>query len=145
MACRTRRIAKHALRRRMDRLREDATPSSLPSPEAMLAANELGKIIHDALDHLKPIYGGVLRKRFGLDDDGDEYTLDEVANELGRTRERVRQIETRALHTLLLHHGHRLRCFVPRAEEAYERQMSQVRADVIRRSAAHGCSARSGG
>lgn len=125
----------------MDRLREDVTPSPLPSPEAMFAADEMGDILCNALDRLAPPYSFVLRKRFGLDSDGDECTLDEVADALGRTRERARQIEKKALHLLLLHHGHRLRFFVPRAEDAYERQMAEVRADVIRRSAAQGCGA----
>ena len=136
-----RRLARRALRQRMDRLREDTTPSPLPSPEAMFAADELGDILTDALDRLAPSYSFVLRKRFGLDSDGDECTLDEVAVALGCTRERARQIEEKALHLLLLHHGRRLRCFVPRAEDVYERQMAQVRADVIRRSATHGCGA----
>ncbi len=129
----------------MDRLREDVTPSYLPTPEALLSADERDNILGDALDRLPPTYAFVLRKRFGLDDDEGECTLDEVASSLGRTRERVRQIEERALRILLLRHGHRLRVFVPRADEAYERKMDAIRMEATRRSAAHGCAARSGG
>ena len=38
--------------------------------------------------------------RFGID--GDEYTLEEVGAEFELTRERIRQIETKALKKLLL-------------------------------------------
>jgi RNA polymerase primary sigma factor len=41
----------------------------------------------------------VLRLRFGLLD-GQERTLGEIGKRLGVTRERIRQIETRALHKL---------------------------------------------
>ncbi len=38
----------------------------------------------------------VIKLRYGLDDDEDERTLEEVSKVLGVTRERVRQIEDRA-------------------------------------------------
>ena len=42
---------------------------------------------------------GILRLRFGLDD-GNPYTLEEVGQKFGLTRERIRQIEGRALRRL---------------------------------------------
>jgi RNA polymerase primary sigma factor len=49
----------------------------------------------DALDERK---ARILRMRFGLD--GPEYTLKEVGEVLGITRERVRQLEGEALNEL---------------------------------------------
>ena len=41
----------------------------------------------------------MLRLRFGLND-GNEYTLEEVGQKFGVTRERIRQIEAKALRKL---------------------------------------------
>lgn len=54
--------------------------------------NELRRAV-DALDERQ---ARVLRLRFGLDN-GEPQTLDQVGAGLGITRERVRQLETRAL------------------------------------------------
>jgi len=48
---------------------------------------------------LDPREATILRYRFGLDG-GPERTLEEVGEKFGVTRERVRQIETRALREL---------------------------------------------
>jgi RNA polymerase primary sigma factor len=53
----------------------------------------------DALDHLNPRMQRVLALRFGLED-GKPQTLEEVGAGLGITRERVRQLEARALREL---------------------------------------------
>ena len=53
----------------------------------------------DALDQLHDQERRVVELRFGLDGEGTR-TLDEVSAELGCTRERVRQVEGRALSTL---------------------------------------------
>ncbi|HEY8375216.1 MAG TPA: sigma factor-like helix-turn-helix DNA-binding protein [Nannocystis sp.] len=39
----------------------------------------------------------ILRKRFGLDDDGDELTLKQIGEQYALSRERIRQIQERAL------------------------------------------------
>jgi RNA polymerase primary sigma factor len=52
-----------------------------------------------ALDSLAPVEGEVIRHRYGLDG-GEPQTLDEIGRALGRTRERVRQIERKALDKL---------------------------------------------
>jgi RNA polymerase primary sigma factor len=54
-----------------------------------------------ALDQLNPRMRRVLSLRFGLDG-GHPQTLEEVGTQLGITRERVRQLETRALRELRL-------------------------------------------
>ena len=51
------------------------------------------------LDSLEGREERVLRLRFGLDD-GRPRTLEEVGNEFGLTRERIRQIESHALRKL---------------------------------------------
>jgi len=51
------------------------------------------------LDTLTPREEMVLRLRYGLDD-GHPRTLEEVGKEFGVTRERIRQIEAKALRKL---------------------------------------------
>ena len=51
------------------------------------------------LDSLPPREARILRMRFGLEN-GKVYTLEEVGQKFGLTRERIRQIETKALRRL---------------------------------------------
>jgi RNA polymerase primary sigma factor len=53
----------------------------------------------DALDTLTPREAKVLRLRFGIEMDTD-HTLDEVGKQFNVTRERIRQIEAKALRKL---------------------------------------------
>jgi RNA polymerase primary sigma factor len=53
----------------------------------------------EAIERLNPRMKHVVLRRFGLDG-GAPQTLEEVGNDLGITRERVRQLETRALREL---------------------------------------------
>ena len=61
---------------------------------------DLREAINDALKHLTPREEKVMKMRFGLGHSGREHTLDEVGNHFGVTRERVRQIEAKALFKL---------------------------------------------
>jgi RNA polymerase primary sigma factor len=61
---------------------------------------DLREAINDALKHLTPREEKVLKMRFGLGHAGREHTLDEVGSHFGVTRERVRQIEAKALFKL---------------------------------------------
>jgi RNA polymerase primary sigma factor len=67
--------------------------------EALINA-DLREAIDDALKHLTPREEKVLKMRFGLGHAGREHTLDEVGSHFGVTRERVRQIEAKALFKL---------------------------------------------
>ena len=69
------------------------------SPEAAAAQAMLRQHIEEALSELNPKEQEVLRLRFGLND-GRERTLDEIGKQFGVTRERIRQIEAKALKKL---------------------------------------------
>ncbi len=51
------------------------------------------------LDSLHPREAGVIRSRFGLGD-GVQKTLDQIGEEFGVTRERIRQIESKTMSKL---------------------------------------------
>lgn len=69
------------------------------SPEEYAINGVLKDIIGDALDTLTEREKQVLKLRFGLED-GTCRTLEEVGNMFGVTRERIRQIEAKALRKL---------------------------------------------
>ena len=66
------------------------------TPEQTLTHDELHNDLEDLLDELTSREAAVLRRRFGLEDDTPQ-TLAQIGEELKLSRERVRQIETRAL------------------------------------------------
>jgi RNA polymerase primary sigma factor len=70
-----------------------------PSPAQSTEMNLLHDDLPDALSTLTPREVRVLRMRFGLGG-ADTYTLREVGEKLGVTRERIRQIEGKALKKL---------------------------------------------
>jgi len=55
--------------------------------------------LQKALDKLTPIERNIIYLRFGLDD-GIPRTLEEIGNEYGITRERIRQIQDKAMRKL---------------------------------------------
>lgn len=69
---------------------------SAENPYANLVAEANKDIINSVFDTLSEREADVLRLRFGIDTD-HAHTLEEVGKILGVTRERIRQIETRAL------------------------------------------------
>ncbi len=75
---------------------EDAT--ALPA-EAELAEHETTLHVERALRQLSAKEREILRLRFGIGTD-HEHTLEEIGRHFALTRERIRQIETRALHKL---------------------------------------------
>ena len=70
-----------------------------PAPAEAAAFTLLKEQLMDVLDTLTPREEKVLRLRFGLDD-GRARTLEEVGREFMVTRERIRQIEAKALRKL---------------------------------------------
>ncbi|RQD73447.1 MAG: RNA polymerase sigma factor RpoD [Candidatus Syntrophonatronum acetioxidans] len=69
------------------------------APADAAAFELLKEQLEDVLDTLTPREERVLRLRFGLDD-GHSRTLEEVGQVFGVTRERIRQIEAKALRKL---------------------------------------------
>ena len=69
------------------------------SPDALTANSARAAELSRALDALDPRMRLVVARRFGLDGETPQ-TLEELGADLGITRERVRQIETRALRQL---------------------------------------------
>jgi len=70
-----------------------------PAPAEEVATNLLHQQLGAALDRLPSREAQILRLRYGLED-GRVYTLEEVGQEIGVTRERVRQLEAQALNRL---------------------------------------------
>jgi RNA polymerase primary sigma factor len=69
------------------------------APHEQSAQQARGRELAGALEQLNPRMRRVLSLRFGLNGEAPQ-TLEEVGSQLGITRERVRQLETRALREL---------------------------------------------
>ena len=70
-----------------------------PAPAEAASFTLMKEQLMNVLDTLTPREEKVLRLRFGLDD-GRQRTLEEVGKEFNVTRERIRQIEAKALRKL---------------------------------------------
>ena len=73
------------------------TDSVAPMEAAMQAG--LRSVVSELLDGLTPREAKVMRMRFGIDMSSD-HTLEEVGKQFDVTRERIRQIEAKALRKL---------------------------------------------
>jgi RNA polymerase primary sigma factor len=73
--------------------------STVSPAERVITAN-LRDVAGDVLQTLSPREEKVIRLRFGLDTEGREHTLEEVGEDFQVTRERIRQIEVKALRKL---------------------------------------------
>ena len=69
-----------------------------PSPEEMAIVAQKQMLLREQVGRLTPREATVIRRRFGID--CAEHTLAEVGEEIGLTRERIRQIEAKALKKL---------------------------------------------
>ncbi len=77
----------------------DFIESDGETPEDQVAKNLLREDLENVLDTLSPRERDVLRLRYGLDD-GRMKTLEEIGQIFNVTRERIRQIEAKALRKL---------------------------------------------
>ncbi len=73
--------------------------SNSPAPSEEVVSSLLNLQLQQALDKLPPREAQILRLRYGIAD-GRVYTLEEVGQTIGVTRERVRQLEAQALNRL---------------------------------------------
>jgi RNA polymerase primary sigma factor len=84
-----------------DRIKDSLTPSV----EYQIVKNSIEKQIRSILKELDDKEALVLKLRFGFEDDR-AHTLQEIGNRLNLTRERIRQIEKKAMRKLS--HSHKL-------------------------------------
>ena len=70
------------------------------SPDTKVTQDNLFSDIKKMLNHLSEKERNVLIMRYGLDDNGEKKTLEEIGSYYGVSRERIRQIENRAMSKL---------------------------------------------
>jgi len=70
-----------------------------PSPEDNVISEAIKEYLDDALSSLLPREAEIIRLRFGLYD-GKIHTLEQIGMKFGITRERIRQIEKKAINKL---------------------------------------------
>lgn len=73
---------------------------SILNPADSVVASNLREITDEVLATLTPREEKVIKMRFGLGNSGSEHTLEEVGQHFAVTRERIRQIEAKALRKL---------------------------------------------
>ncbi|NLR75461.1 MULTISPECIES: RNA polymerase sigma factor RpoS [Leeia] len=78
---------------------ESIADDNQEAPEDMLHSTEMQSLVHEWLGKLTERQRVVIEKRYGFCD-SEVYTLEELAAELGLTRERVRQIQIESLSAL---------------------------------------------
>ncbi len=92
------------------------------SPAAQASRQLLKEDVHGLLESLTPREQKIIRMRFGLDD-GIGHTLEEVGQEFGVTRERIRQIEAKAL-VKLREHPESVRINLSKAEQSLDNDIN---------------------
>ena len=74
--------------------------NSTITPDSRVSQDNLLEDIRTILNQLSQKERDVLILRYGLDNNGEKKTLDEIGSSYGVSRERIRQIETRAISKL---------------------------------------------
>lgn len=87
---------------------QDFIPSEQPSLENIIIYNSLKEDIEKALNILSSREAEILKMRYGLID-GKPQTLEEIGNKFDVTRERIRQIESKALKKIRNSNNHNLK------------------------------------
>jgi RNA polymerase primary sigma factor len=75
----------------------DTLISQIPSPADQFEQAEREALIRKSMERLAPRQSRILERRFGINNDGQEDTLEAIGEDMNLTRERIRQIESKAL------------------------------------------------
>ena len=79
----------------------DAAPDNRSDEHEMLATQERAThSVNRLLDYLEPREREIIRMRAGMDENGKNVTLEEIGRKFGITKERVRQLNARAMSKL---------------------------------------------
>jgi RNA polymerase sigma factor (sigma-70 family) len=78
----------------------DVIPNDLPTPFDNYEERKDYEYAHSLLEFVSPMEAAILKFRFGIDNKGDDLTLEEIGVKYHLTRERIRQIEKVALSKL---------------------------------------------
>jgi RNA polymerase primary sigma factor len=70
------------------------------NPSDRVVVSNLREVTDEVLQTLSPREEKVIKMRFGLSNEGEEHTLEEIGENFDVTRERIRQIEAKALKKL---------------------------------------------
>lgn len=92
-------------------MQEITADSAIEIPDVSVAKQLMRRHVRNLLSILTPKERKIIRLRFGIED-GHEKTLSEIGNVFGLTKERVRQLESRALIKLK-------QCLVSQGLDAY--------------------------
>jgi RNA polymerase primary sigma factor len=77
---------------------ENIADETVMTPEEILSVTGLQELVRNQLDILPEKERDIICRRFGID--SDEQTLEEIGHSYGLTRERIRQIEAKAMRKL---------------------------------------------
>lgn len=80
-------------------LQEVTADTAVENPDVSVAKQLMRRHVRNLLSVLNPKERKIIRLRFGIED-GEQKSLSEIGNLFGLSKERVRQLESRALYKL---------------------------------------------